>query len=110
MTHSQPDMTETLLIESASTDVEGKHEDYSEWRMFHAGLGSTFQIVVVTEGYHNRDFQTTQGAVSVIDPEVLGKLRKEASAISNNMMRSLLAVYFVTLLDRDALWLVCDGC
>ena len=93
-------MKEQLLIEPATTDVEGmgKDEDYSEWRLFHLGLGSSFQFVTVNEGFQNRDFQTIQGNVSVIDPpEVLGKLRKEASAIWNNMLRyhlaCLLALY-----------------
>ena len=84
-----------FLIDSATPDVEANNENYSEWRLLYAGLGSSFETVVVKEGFHNKDFQTRQGAVSVIDPEILGKLRKEASAFLNNSMRCLLAVYFV---------------
>ena len=83
MTDSQLEMKEKLLIESAARDLHGKRERFSEWRMSHVGLGSAFQFVSVNKGFQNRDFQTIQGNVSVIDPEVLGKLRKEASTIWN---------------------------
>ena len=85
-------MMEKLVIDSATTDVEGKHKDYSEWRLCGLG-GSSFHHVVVNEGFHSRDFQTRQGAVSVIDPEVLGKLCKEALTIMNNSIRWQLAVF-----------------
>ena len=91
MTDSKEEMMEKLLIKSATTDVDAKHEDYSEWRLFHVGLGSAFQFVTVNDGFQNRDFQTIQGDESVIDAEVLGKLRKEASIIWNNMIRCHLA-------------------
>ena len=72
---SQPELMETLSNEN---------EEYSEWRLLHSrGLrGSTFDTVVVNEGFQNKDFQTNQGVFSVIDPEILGKLRKEASTIA----------------------------
>ena len=73
--------------------TQREHEDYSEWRLIHAGLGSAFQIVVVKEGFQNKDFQTRQGAmISVIDPEVLGELRKEASTIWNIILYRHVAV------------------
>ena len=104
-------MMEKLLIASAATDEEGKKEDYSEWRLWHAGgLRSSFQNVVMNEGFQNRDFQTREGAISVIDPEILGKLRKEASDVRNNMLRCQLAVYVVlchcVFLFLDSYWLV----
>ena len=90
-----PPEMEPLLIDSAY--VEGA--DYSEWRLFPtAGLGSSFETVVVKHGFQSRDFQTRQGgAISVIDPEILGKLRQEASAISKNMKRLKMTFWVVWL-------------
>ena len=102
MTDSKEETMEKLLIKSATADVDAKHEEYSEWRMFHVGLGSSFQLVTVNEGFQSRDFQTIQGGASVIDAEVLGKLRKEASTIWNNMLRYHLACLV-------ALYLVCTA-
>ena len=54
-----------------------------------------FETVVVNEGYQGRDFQASPGgaAASVIDPEILGKLRKEATTLRNRILRYQLAVY-----------------
>ena len=77
----------STAIDSATTAKEGENEEYSEWRLFVTsvrGVGYSFQNVVVNEGFQNRDFQTKQGTVSsVIDPELLGKIRKEAADIWN---------------------------
>jgi len=89
-----------MSIDSDATDEEGKHEDYSEWRLF----GSAFQNAVVNEGFQIRDFQSSRGgaAVSVIDPKTLGRLRKEASVIQNNKIRYRHAVVL-------PLWFCCIG-
>ena len=74
-------------------------ESYSEWRLIDAGDIVAFENVVVSKGFQNRDFQTRQQAASVIDPEILGTLRKEASAISNHSMRCHLAVLLALYLS-----------
>ena len=100
MTHSG--IINYMSIDSGATEEEEKHEDHSEWKLFHYGLGSAFQNVVVNEGFQIRDFQSSQAAVSLIDPETLGRLRREASVIQNNKMRSqpviVLALYSCCML------------
>jgi hypothetical protein len=93
---SQPEMKEKLSIVSP-TMVESENEneeEYSEWRLLHStGLrGASFETVVVNEGFQNKDFQTSEGVFSVIDPEILGKLRKQASALRNLMREGYIAI------------------
>jgi len=78
-----------MVIDSAtmSADEEGENKDYSEWRLFNRGFRSCYDYVTVNEGFQNRDFQTSQGAVSVIDAELLGRLRHEALVIDNECER-----------------------
>jgi hypothetical protein len=131
MTTTQAEMMmERLLVESATTgtgtrstqrsrthkeeDGNDDDESYSEWRLVHGGglLGSSFQHVTVKEGYHNSDFQRTRppaedASLSVIDPEILGQLRTEASTLLNSMIRYHLAVYAACYLGFLLLFLVC---
>ena len=79
---------DSTTIDSAPTAEEGESEDYSLCVLFAkwvSGAGYSFEHVFVNEGFQNRDFQTKQGTVcsSVIDPELLGKIRKEAADIYN---------------------------
>ena len=93
---------ENLMIDSSpdAIDEEGrKAEEYSEWRLLHGGLGWAFDIVAVNEDFHIRDFQSSQGAVSVIDPDTLGRIRKEASVILNNRIRCQLVVVLALFLS-----------
>ena len=90
------------MIDSSpdAIDEEGrKAEEYSEWRLLHGGLGWAFEIVDVNEDFHIRDFQSSQGAVSVIDPDTLGRLRKEASVILNNRIRCQLVAVLALFLS-----------
>ena len=100
---SQPEIMETL-----SNEIK----EYSEWRLLHStGLrGSTFETVVVNEGFQNKDFQTSQGVFSVIDPEILGKLRKEASTIRNTTGEKFILIlcFLYPLLMLPVLLLVPD--
>ena len=80
--------------------LSNENEEYSEWRLLHSrGLrGSSFETVVVNEGFQNKDFQTNQGVFSVIDPEILGKLRKEASTIRNETVtRDVMSLFILFL-------------
>jgi len=88
------EMKEKLVnTDSTAEGFGAKNDHYSEWRLLYADFGGSFQNVTVNKGFQNRDFQTTQGGVSVIDPEMLGKLLKEASTIWKNLvLRSQLAV------------------
>jgi hypothetical protein len=93
----QMSIDSTAIDCRAPTEEEGKNEDYSEWRLFvttEIDVGCSFQNVVVNEGFQNRDFQTEQGPVSVIDPEILRKIRKEAADILNMKMHLKHAVVF----------------
>lgn len=100
---SQPELMETLSNEN---------EEYSEWRLLHSrGLrGSSFETVVVNEGFQNKDFQTNQGVFSVIDPEILGNLRKEATTIRNTMgeMYIVILCFLYLVVVLPVLLLVAD--
>ena len=92
-----------MLIHSATTacsstshnEIRDEKDDdndnnYSEWKL----LEPKYEQVVMNSGFHIRDFQRrthhqqqTTGGSSVIDPEVFGKLRKEALAIRNHTQR-----------------------
>ena len=80
---------EQSSIEFATSENLGI-DDYSEWRLLYGGLFSSFRRVVVNEGFQRRDFLTSQGDASVIDPEVLGKLLKKASDMRHETVRSYL--------------------
>ena len=82
---SQPEVLET---------VSNENKEYSEWRLLYSrGVrGCSFETVVVNEGFQNKDFQTSQGVFSVIDPEILGKLRKEATAIRNTLGKMYIVI------------------
>jgi hypothetical protein len=84
-----PENVEQSSIELATSENFGI-DDYSEWRLLYGGLLSSFRRVVANEGFQRRDFLTSQGDASVIDPEVLGKLLEKASAMRNNTVRSYL--------------------
>ena len=51
----------------------------------------------MNEGFQIRDFQTSQGGFPIIDPEVLGRLRQEASAMRNKTVLNYLRVMIVLL-------------
>jgi hypothetical protein len=91
---SQPEMMEKLSIVSPTMVEYENEEEYSEWRLLHStGLrGASFDTVVVNEGFQKKDFQTSEGVFSVIDPEILGKLRKRASALRIAMREGYIAI------------------
>ena len=95
-------LLDKMVIDSATTSVDENRtsKDYSEWRLFPRGIRSRYHYVTVNEGFQNKDFQTrgTRGGGSIIDPEILGKLRYEASAIDNQSVRRLvLSVSFFVI-------------
>jgi hypothetical protein len=94
----QPETMEEVVIESSTTTNATCNQSYSEWMIFVTGCDSTSPIVSVNAGFQIRDFQTGEGAVSVIDPEMLGKMYKEASAILNKMPSGQRKIYVLLYL------------
>ena len=86
-------MENVEMISSSTKDENGPHEAYSEWRLL--SPGTSWERGAASIGFQPRDFLTDEGAFPVIDPEILQKLRKEASSIENITNRCAGAIYFV---------------
>jgi hypothetical protein len=95
----QPETMEEVVIESpTATNANGNPQSYSEWIIFVTECDSTSPMVSVNAGFQMRDFQTGERAVSVIDPDMLGKMYNEASAILNKMPSGQRKIYVLLYL------------